>query len=416
MKPNAFIRCSWLLMLTALAAHAQSFALKEGDRVVFYGDSITDQRLYTTFAETYVVTRFPKLNVQFIHSGWGGDRVTGGGGGAIDLRLQRDVFAYQPTVMTIMLGMNDGRYRAFDDAIFREYSSGYEKIIRDMKAALPDVRITAIEPSPYDDATRAPTFAGGYNAVLVRYSQFVKDLAQRERLAVADLNAPVVAMLEKAHALNAALSEKIIPDRVHPGPGGHLIMAEALLKSWNAPALVSDVTIDTQSRTATRSENVEVTAVDNANGLRWQERERALPMPVEWKDDVVALAVRSSDFLAALDLERLRVTGLATGNYTLKIDGETVSAFTAGQLGEGINLAEYATPMAKQAAEVHKLTLEHNSIHFARWRMVQVPLDGQGFALAPAETSLDSLEEQIVAAQRIAAQPKVHQYEVVRAQ
>jgi len=223
-------------------------------------------------------------------------------------------------------------------------------------------------------------------------------------------------MLEKAHAQNAALSEKIIPDRVHPGPGGHLIMAEALLKSWNAPALVSDVTIDAQTRTAARSENAEVTAVDNTNGLRWQERERALPMPVEWKDDVVALAVRSSDFLAALDHERLRVSGLASGNYTLKIDGETVSAFTAGQLGEGINLAEYATPMAKQAAEVHKLTLEHNSIHFARWRMVQVPLDGQGFALAPAETSLDSLEEQIVAAQRIAAQPKVHQYEVVRAQ
>ena len=158
------------LALSGMAA-AQDFSLKNGDTVVFYGDSITDQRLYTTFAETYVLTRFPALRVNFVHSGWGGDRVSGGGGGPIDLRLRRDVIAYRPTVMTIMLGMNDGRYRAFDDAIFREYSSGYEKIIRDMKAALPDVRITAIEPSPYDDATRAPTFAGGYNAVLVRYSQ-----------------------------------------------------------------------------------------------------------------------------------------------------------------------------------------------------------------------------------------------------
>ena len=406
---------SCLVLALSSTATAQDFSLKNGDTVVFYGDSITDQRLYTTFAETYVLTRFPALRVNFVHSGWGGDRVSGGGGGPIDVRLRRDVIAYRPTVMTIMLGMNDGRYRAFDEAIFREYSSGYEKIIRDIKAALPDVRITAIEPSPYDDATRPPTFAGGYNAVLVRYSQFVKDLAEREHLAVADLNAPVVAMLEKAHAQNAALSEKIIPDRVHPGPGGHLIMAGALLKSWNAPALVSDVTIDAQSHTAARSENAEVSAVDNANGLRWQGRERALPMPIEWKDDVVALAVRSSDFLTALDQQRLRVTGLASGNYTLKIDGETVGAFTADQFGQGINLAEYPTPMAKQAAEVHKLTLQHNSIHFARWRMVQVPLDGQGFALTSAETSLDSLEEQILAAQRIAAQPKVHQYEVVRA-
>jgi hypothetical protein len=60
------------------------FAIKEGDRIVFYGDSITDQRLYTTFVETYIVTRFPTLNVTFVHSGWGGDRVTGGGGSIID--------------------------------------------------------------------------------------------------------------------------------------------------------------------------------------------------------------------------------------------------------------------------------------------------------------------------------------------
>jgi hypothetical protein len=139
-------------------------------------------------------------------------------------------------------------------------------------------------------------------------------------------------------------------------------------------------------------------------------------MPIDWKDDVVALAVHSSDFLTALDQERLRVTGLAGGNYTLKIDSETVGAFSAAQLGEGVNLAEYATPMSRQAADVHKLTLEHNSIHFARWRMVQVPLDGQNFALTSAETSLDSLEDQIIAAQRIVAQPKMHLYEVVKAQ
>src|ERR1700686_4567939 len=166
----------FILAATSLAS-AQDFFVKDGDTVVFYGDSITDQRLYTTFAETYVLTRFPTLRIKFVHSGWGGDRVSGGGGGPIDLRLRRDVIAYRPTVMTIMLGMNDGRYRAYDEAIFHDYASGYEKIIRDVKTALPDVRIPAIEPSPFDDVTRAPTFEGGYNAVLVRYAQFVKDLA-----------------------------------------------------------------------------------------------------------------------------------------------------------------------------------------------------------------------------------------------
>src|SRR5437588_6069061 len=99
-----------LLLLAATALAQGDFYLKSGDRVVFYGDSITDQRLYTTFVESYAVTRFPDMNVAFIHSGWGGDRVTGGGGGLIETRLSRDVYAYHPTVMTVMLGMNDGSY------------------------------------------------------------------------------------------------------------------------------------------------------------------------------------------------------------------------------------------------------------------------------------------------------------------
>ena len=61
------------LALFSGAAHAQTasdFAIKSGDRVVFYGDSITDQRMYSLMTEQYIVTRFPGLNVRFVHSGW----------------------------------------------------------------------------------------------------------------------------------------------------------------------------------------------------------------------------------------------------------------------------------------------------------------------------------------------------------
>src|SRR2546430_5859453 len=134
-----------LAILTALLAPAgaqRGFYLRSGDRVVFYGDSITDQRLYTLFTEAYTVTRFPKLNVTFVHSGWGGDRVTGGGGGPIDLRLKRDVVAYNPTVMTIMLGMNDASYRPFDQAIFDTYRTGYQHIVDSVKGSVPRIRLT----------------------------------------------------------------------------------------------------------------------------------------------------------------------------------------------------------------------------------------------------------------------------------
>lgn len=398
-----------LAFLAVVPLYAQPFALHDGDTVVFYGDSITDQRLYTTFTETFVVTRFPQMRIRFVHSGWGGDRVSGGGGGPIDLRLRRDVLPYKPTVMTIMLGMNDGRYRPFDPAIFHDFSSGYESIVRAVKATLPDIRITAIEPSPYDDVTRAPTMEAGYNAVLLRYGQYIRELAAREHFQTADLNTPVTEMLAKAKDRDAAQSQKIIPDRVHPGPSGHLIMAECLLKAWRAPAVVSDVEID--HGTVMASAN---TTISGMNGLTWTQMDASLPMPVDLKDPLTQLAVSSSDFFAALDQETLRVRHLDPGTYELKIDGDGVGDFTAAQLESGINLAELATPMSKQAAEVHALTLKHNNVHFFRWRTLQTVLEKDGFDAAHAETSLDILEEQIIAAQRMAAQPKPHRYELIK--
>ena len=418
MKPAPFLRSLCLLVFVAAQARAQSFALKDGDRVVFYGDSITDQRLYTTFAETYVVTRFPKLNISFTHSGWGGDRVTGGGGGPIDLRLARDVFPYHPTVVTLMLGMNDGSYRAFDEKIFDTYAKGYEHIIDSVKKEAPGIRITVIQPSPFDDVTQPPRFEGGYNAVLVRYSQFVKELAGRGKMTVADLNSPLVAALEKAKTTDAELAKKIIPDRVHPGPGGHLVMAGELLKSWNAPALVSAVEIDAGTRKVVSAKMTRVTELKAGGEISWKQLDSALPMPVDWKDPVVALAVKSSGFLESLDQQTLQVTGLRGGNYVLKIDGEEVGSFTAEQMSGGINLAAFSTPMARQAGEVHKLTLQHNNIHFRRWRQIQVPMADDKTALVQKAVkdlmaALDEEEAEVVKQQRAAAVPKEHQFQIV---
>jgi lysophospholipase L1-like esterase len=404
-----------LLAMCASAAAPTGFYLHDGDRVVFYGDSITDQRLYTTFIETYVITRFPQIKVTFVHSGVGGDRVTGGGAGTIEVRLPRDVVAYKPGVVTIMLGMNDGSYGAYDQKIFDTYASGYRHIIQTLKDALPGIRITVIQPSPFDDVTRAPNFEGGYNKVLVRYGDFLRDLARDENLAVADLNGPVVAALEKANKLDADLAKKLIPDRVHPAPAGHLLMAEALLKAWQAPATVTAVEIDAAEPAIASVTNTKVTDLAVSDRVLWTQMDDALPMPVDTKDAVMALALRASDFVEAMDREPLKVTGLTAARYTLKIDGEAVGTFTKEEWGKGVNLATLPTPMAKQAAAVHDLTLRHNVLHFARWRLVGVNLDNiviPAAHLQVAGDALDTLEADVVAAQRAAALPKSHRYEL----
>jgi lysophospholipase L1-like esterase len=405
-----------LVLVSSPGRAAEPFALRDGDRVVFYGDSITDQRLYTTFTESYVVTRFPKMKVTFVHSGWGGDRVSGGGGGPIDVRLARDVIAYKPTVMTIMLGMNDASYRPFDQKIFDQYANGYKHIIEKVKSEAPGVRFTLIVPSPFDDVTRAPTFEGGYNAVLLRYGDFVKSFAAEVGATVADLNTSVVEATRKAMAVDAANAKKLNPDRVHPGPSGQLLMAAALLKAWNAPATVSDVQLQVAGsdvkQTAANTKVTDVTLKDGT--LTWNQLDESLPMPIDVKDPLIALAVRSSEILPTLDAETLKADGLSGERYALKIDGSEVATFTKEELAKGVNLATLATPMLAQSLRVHALTLDHNNLHFVRWRNLQVPLQRYSSPhLKKALEELDRLEEDQVEKQWAAAQPIPHRFELV---
>ena len=190
-------------------------------------------------------------------------------------------------------------------------------------------------------------------------------------------------------------------------------MAEALLKAWDAPALVASVEINAPGKRVAHAENAKVSSVGGGTSLTWNETDGALPMPLNLEDKVVALSINSSDFIETLDQEPLRVTGLPAGRYTLKINGEKVGDFTNAQLQDGFNLATLPTPMAKQASEVYDLTRKHNDIHFARWRNVQVPLQDLKLAAEPAAlAALDKLEEQLVQQQRTAAQPKTRHYEL----
>jgi len=114
----------------------------------------------------------------------------------------------------------------------------------------------------------------------------------------------------------------------------------------------------------------------------------------------------------------VKVSGLSAGTYNLKIDEDEIGSFTSEQLGQGINLAILPTPMAKQAAQVHNLTLKHNNIHFQRWRQVQVPLEKNDSprvqkAVKDLMTAIDDEEAEIVKQQRAAAQPKRHQFQLV---
>ena len=167
------------------------------------------------------------------------------------------------------------------------------------------------------------------------------------------MNAPLVAVLEKARVADPVLAEKIIPDRIHPSAAGGLVMAAAILKAWNAPAVVSAVEIDVSSfpSASTHQENTRITELLKNPTLSWTQEDNALPMPFDPKDDALALVLQSSNIVESLDQELLKVTGLPAPKYSVKIDGEEIGAWTREDLARGVNLAVLATPMLKQALE-----------------------------------------------------------------
>ncbi len=399
-------------VLQPVSARGQSapFALHSGDRVVFYGDSITEQQYYTRDIELYLLTREPSSDVTFIMSGVSGDKVSGGGGGPVDLRLPRDVIDLKPTVVTIMLGMNDGYYRPYDAGTMRTYKLGYEHILDEIKAHVPEARVLVLRPSAYDEVTQPGHGVAGYNDFLIKMGDSVARMAAERHMAVVDLNAPMVAALTSARSKDPMMAPMLIPDHVHPGPGMHWVMADAMLKSWGASPVVTSVTLSGGNGTVVSSVNSTVTEAKAAGQvLSWTQLDKALPLPLPLAatDPVTNLALRSSTVVQDLDQEMLTVGDLRGGRYQLRIDGAPAGEFTSGELRQGVNLARLDTPMRRQAmlvflANEGKISLDTNRNHLLR----NVPTAANNESVAVVKTGLQAAEVE----QRRLAQPVWHRY------
>ncbi len=399
--------------LCALACSGQpQFALRNGDKVIFYGDSITDYGLYPALIETFVATRYAKLEVSFLNAGVGGEKTSGGGLGSVDLRLTRDVFAKRPTVVTFMLGMNDAEYRPFDADLFHKFKEGYAHISDRLQANLPAGRIWLFKPTPYDDITKPASFLGGYNGVLTRYADAVSDLALRKGYGLVDLNTPLIELLNTAQNENPDLAQTLVPDRIHPIPEAHLAICATILKAWNASGLVSSIFLSWKSHKS---------FLRNASLSHWDETnftvcEDSLPMPIDRKNVFTTLVNRIIGFDDTMNQEILKIEGVPAGFYALRIDGQKVADLTAEELGQGVNLAQLDTPMVRQAQRVFDIVKRLSEVRGVRWRAIELP-----FAKGPSKErnevlkSLDRLEAKLLDLRAAEAKPVKHHFMLVPA-
>lgn len=344
-------QCRALLLLSAAVITpnlpAQDFYLHSGDRVVFYGDSITAQRYYTRDIQDFVATRYPDLHVSFHNAGVPGDKVTGGYAGDVSTRVTRDVTPWNPTVITTMLGMNDGDYMAPDPKVLSEYETGYKHLLALLRSSSPEARITLLENTPYDEITHGTQFVG-YMATTEQNAKASRGFAEQEHLPIVDTSSPVYQLLQRAKDTNASFASLLVTDRIHPAEPTHWVIAVATMKAWHVNPVVSKVSLSAASNTAT-TDRTHVTAITGSGkSLEWDQQDEALPLPFDFDNALANFVVSVSDVLA-VDQETLQVTGLQTGAFKLRIDGTDIGTFTSDELSKGINLATMETPMWQQA-------------------------------------------------------------------
>ncbi len=376
----------WVMVVMAgagsKAVAVEKFFLEGSEKVVFFGDSITQGGHYVTYVEAFLMTRFPEKSFTIINHGISSETVSGTSESdhnprrpnALD-RFERDVLGYKPDVLCACFGMNDGVYAPFDAGRFGLYQKGIRTLIDGVRNQ--NGRVVLLTPPPYDPYRRNASDPDaknygykysyvGYDDVLSRYGQWERSL-RGEGVTVADVHSLMASHLERRR--ERQVSYFLAGDAVHPNETGHWLMAEALLTEWNAPVEADGASIDVSSRKATAGKVDDLAVQTGVVGFSWTSK---LPMPISSKWDPESLELeRVSE---RLNQYRLTVTGLDEGDYGIwaAFDDEEmveVASLTAKQLAKGVDLTQIeAFPTVKMSREILERLETRNRQIYQAWR------------------------------------------------
>ena len=202
--------------------------LLAGKRVMILGDSITQDGTYVSYLEYFLTKSHPDKSFDIINVGLASETASGlseqgHAGGAfprpcIHERLQRALDAVKPQIVVACYGMNDGIYQAYSAANMQAFVDGISKLAATCKAA--GAQVILVTP---------PIFEGGdYDQVLGKFAEWEVTHPPKGVVAVADLHTAMNAA--RAERQKADPEYRFTGDNVHPGPLGHIVMAQAILQ------------------------------------------------------------------------------------------------------------------------------------------------------------------------------------------
>ncbi len=389
--------------------------LRGGDTIVFLGDSITHQCLYTQYVEDYFYTRFPKIRLKLHNTGVGGSR-------AWDalLRFDQDVAAYHPKYVTVLLGMNDGRYAEYLDDAFTGYSTEMNRLLDKIKGC--GVTAILMTPTMFDARAKRMQPPGGfmgpkavtfYNSTLAYYGAWLRDTACERGLGFVDLWGPLNETTLQERRKDPAFT--MIKDSVHPDPAGQVVMAAAMIEDLNLPQIVSEMKFTLkEGKWSSTAESADITGLEGTpDRLSFTALEDALPwvLPEE-----AQLGVRLTDLGRKFSRETLTVSGLPAGKFAVLIDDVEVARATSEELQDGLLLhAVTKAPQYQQAAKVAELnqrrnegpvkTLRNEWLNFQQTKFLQAQVEknpadeAEKQRLADAEKKMPGMDGRVKAAE-----------------
>ena len=218
----------FLLLTSFYIFSVEPFRPSKNDRIVFAGDSITHQCAYTQYAENFLYTRYHDLKLSTFNSGIKGNRAQ-----ALLDRWEYDLAFRKPAFVSVLLGMNDGRYQAFNAENFETYKKNMGQILDRIKALNAKTIIlspTMFDQQQYRNQFDKPDFRfkrlnahPDYNAKLGMYGGWLRSVANDKRLNFVDFWGPMNEITAQARSLKQDFT--LSPDSIHPDPSGMAIMA-----------------------------------------------------------------------------------------------------------------------------------------------------------------------------------------------
>lgn len=323
-----------------LAPQPGPLLLQKGDRLAVIGDSITEQRMYCRIIETYLTVCRPDLEIEVRQLGWGGETVEG-----FRRRVEQDCLRFQPTVATLCYGMNDAKYRPYDDANGMWFRENLSALVQQFKSV--NMRVVVGSPGITERyATWVRTRAGTLdelNLNLCTLRDIALDVATAEGTRFADVFWPMLTAGFTARARYGgnpdapyALAGR---DGVHPNWAGHLVMAYAFLRGLGLDGDQGTITVDMKAKSAQASTGH---TVDRFDGSELVITSHRYPFyadgPVD-RDDSIRSGMSLVPFTEQLNRFTLVVHSEPNAHYSIRW-GDELRTFSAAELEAGVNLAD----------------------------------------------------------------------------